>query len=63
MFRNAGVLVVNKIDLVPYVNCDPGTLRANALSINPSLIVFETSCTTGHGIDLWCDWLLAQSSS
>ena len=63
MFRNAGVLVVNKIDLVPYVNCDPGTLRANALSINPSLIVFETSCTTGHGIDLWCDWLFAQSSS
>jgi len=63
MFRNAGVLVVNKIDLVPYVNCDLGALRANALSINPSLTVFETSCTTGQGVDKWCDWLLAQSSS
>ena len=63
MFRNASVLVLNKIDLVPYVNCDLQALRANALSINPSLTIFETSCTTGQGISEWCDWLKSQSAS
>ncbi len=57
MVRNASVLVINKTDLVPYVNCNLGTLRANALRINPSLKVFETSCTTGAGITEWCTWL------
>jgi hydrogenase nickel incorporation protein HypB len=63
MFRNASVLILNKIDLVPYVNCDVKALRANALSINPSLTIFETSCTTGQGISQWCDWLRTRSTS
>ena len=63
MFRNAAVLVLNKIDLVPYVNCDLKALRKNALSINPSLKIFETSCTTGQGIPEWCEWLRPQSAS
>ena len=62
MFRNAGVLIVNKIDLLPYVQCDLRALRANALAINPSLTIFETSCTTAQGIAEWCDWLSAQRS-
>lgn len=57
MFRNASVLLVNKIDLVPYVNCDPAILKSNAFQINPHLQVFETSCTTGAGIAEWCSWL------
>jgi len=57
MFRNASVLLVNKIDLVPYVNCDMSALKANALQINPELRVFETSCTTNAGIAEWCGWL------
>lgn len=57
MFRQASVLIINKIDLVPYLNCSPELLRKNALSINPSLMIFETSCTTGDGLDAWCDWL------
>ena len=52
MFRNSSVLVINKIDLLPYLNCDIAALRANALRINPSLTVFETSCTTGAGLSL-----------
>jgi len=63
MFRNSSVLVINKIDLLPYVNCDIAALRANALRINPSLVVYETSCTTGAGILPWCDWLLARSAA
>lgn len=61
MFRNASVLIINKIDLVPYLSTKPEVLRANALSINPALTVFETSCTTGAGIEQWCDWITAQS--
>lgn len=58
MFRNASVLIINKIDLLPYVKADLATLRKNALSINPALKVFETSCTTGAGIEEWCEWLV-----
>jgi hydrogenase nickel incorporation protein HypB len=57
MFRNASILVINKIDLIPYVNSSLTTLRANALQINPALKIFETSCTTGAGINEWCSWL------
>ena len=57
MFRNASVLIINKIDLLPYVNCNLAVLKQNALRINPSLKVFETSCTTGNGIAEWCAWL------
>ena len=57
MFRNASVLILNKIDLLPYLQCDLRVLRDNALKINPTLTVFETSCITGQGIDQWCSWL------
>lgn len=57
MFLNASVLVINKVDLLPYLNCDLNTLRGNALKINPSLKIFETSCTTKAGIAEWCEWL------
>ena len=57
MFRNASALVINKIDLLPYVNCNLNQLKQNALHINPSLKVFETSSTTNAGIGNWCDWL------
>jgi hydrogenase nickel incorporation protein HypB len=57
MFRNSSVLIINKTDLLPYINCDISSLRRNALQINPALTVFETSCTTGSGIPEWCAWL------
>ncbi len=57
MVRNASVLLINKIDLLPYVDCELNALRGNALRINPTLTVFETSCTTGAGIPAWCSWL------
>lgn len=57
MFRNASVLLINKIDLLPYLNCNLAALKNNALQINPHLQVFETSCTTNSGIAEWCGWL------
>lgn len=60
MFRNASVLIINKIDLVPYVNCALEKLQKNALSINSSLRIFKTSCTTDEGISEWCRWIKSQ---
>lgn len=62
MFRNASVLVINKIDLLPYLTFDIEQLRRNALSINPNLRVFETSCTTGEGVPAWCAWLISNGN-
>lgn len=63
MFREASVAIINKIDLVPYLICDVIKLEKNALSVNPSLKIFSTSCTTGEGITKWCDWLIRQIPS
>jgi len=60
MFRIASALIVNKIDLVPYVNCDLKRLERNALQINPQLKIFETSCTTNQGISDWAEWLASR---
>jgi hydrogenase nickel incorporation protein HypB len=58
MFQQSSALVINKTDLLPYVPCDIKALKENAHKINPSLRVFDTSCTTGEGIDRWCEWLM-----
>jgi hydrogenase nickel incorporation protein HypB len=63
MFRNASVLIINKIDLIPYVNCSLSALQNNALSINPSLKIFKTSCTTDEGINEWCGWIQSNLKS
>ncbi|MBL0175064.1 MAG: hydrogenase nickel incorporation protein HypB [Ignavibacteria bacterium] len=57
MFRRSSVLIVNKIDLLPYVQFSVDACIANAHSVNPELLVFTTSCSSGEGIDAWCDWL------
>lgn len=57
MFRNSSVLIINKIDLVPYVNCNLEEMKKNALSINPNLKIFEISCKTGEGLSDWINWI------
>ena len=57
MFLNSSVLIINKIDLIPYVNCNLSAMKRNALQINPSLRIFEVSCFTEAGIPEWCTWL------
>jgi hydrogenase nickel incorporation protein HypB len=57
MFRESKALLINKIDLLPYVDCSVERIRADALRINPELRIFEISCKTGEGIEQWCAWL------
>jgi hydrogenase nickel incorporation protein HypB len=57
MFQQSSALIVNKFDLRPYVDADPEKIRADSLSLNPSLRIFEVSCKTGEGLQAWTEWL------
>ena len=59
MFAVSQVMVVNKLDLLPYVDYDLEKVKRQALAINPLLRIFEVSCRTGAGLDAWCEWLVA----
>ena len=58
MFRRSQAMVLNKIDLLPYLPYDIAEARTLALRVNPSLEIFETSCTTGAGIPEFCQWIV-----
>ena len=57
MFHESKVLLINKIDLLPYVDCNIETVKEQALKVNPHLTMFEISCKTGEGLDAWYSWL------
>jgi hydrogenase nickel incorporation protein HypB len=57
MFQIASVLLVNKIDLLPYVNCSLEAIRERARQLNARQHIFEISCRTGEGLNPWIDWL------
>jgi hydrogenase nickel incorporation protein HypB len=59
MFQHADVCLINKTDLLPYVQFDVDKVKENALKINPSLTFFEVSATTGDGMNQWYSWLKA----
>jgi hydrogenase nickel incorporation protein HypB len=59
MFAVAQALVINKLDLLPYVDYDIEKVKRQALAINPRLRIFEVSCRTGDGLDAWCNWLMS----
>jgi hydrogenase nickel incorporation protein HypB len=56
-FATAQAVVINKIDLEPYLPAKVSVLRENALRINPDLAVFEVSALTGQGLEGWVDWI------
>ena len=59
MFASSQVMIVNKIDLLPYVDYNVEKVKRQAWAINPNLHIFEMSCRTGEGLEGWCDWLLS----
>lgn len=60
MFTESNVVVINKIDLAPYLDFDTDYFKQTVKGLNPDAVVFEVSCKTGEGIDALCEWLLAQ---
>jgi hydrogenase nickel incorporation protein HypB len=57
MFQESAALLINKIDLMPYVDFDLAKAKRDALSLHKDLKIFEISCKTGVGLDGWIKWL------
>lgn len=57
MFQTSSVLLVNKIDLLPYLDCDLEKIRQRAGQLNPRQQILEVSCRSGAGLDAWYAWL------
>ncbi|MGI9531487.1 hydrogenase nickel incorporation protein HypB [Lutimonas sp.] len=57
MFLSSDVCIINKTDLLPYLDFDINKLKTYALQVNPSLEFFEVSATKGEGMELWYQWL------
>jgi hydrogenase nickel incorporation protein HypB len=57
MFHESEVLLINKIDLLPYVDCSSEKIKEDSLKINPDLTIFQISCKTGEGLEDWYNWL------
>ena len=62
MFRESSVMILNKIDLLKHLDVDMNKIKRDALSLNPSMRIFEVSGKTGEGIDRWTEWLKGQRS-
>ena len=57
MFHSSDICIINKIDLLPYLNVNLEKLKEYALQVNPNLKFFEVSATTGEGMEQWYKWL------
>jgi hydrogenase nickel incorporation protein HypB len=60
MFQESAVMIINKIDLTPYVDFDLEKARRDALTLNRKLQIFEVSCKTGLGLENWVQWLAGE---
>ncbi len=58
MYRGVDALVINKIDLLPYISFDMDRFRQGVEILNPGVITFPLSCRTQDGITPWIDWLV-----
>lgn len=60
IYRGVDVLIINKIDLLPYVRFNMDYFRQGVEMLNPGLVTFPISCTTGEGVPAWIEWLRAR---
>ncbi len=60
MFHESSLLLINKTDLLPYVDFDLQAATDNAGQVSPGLEVLPVSCKTGEGMDAWFDWIRAR---
>ncbi len=61
MYRGVDALLINKIDLLPYVPFRMEFFRHGVEALNPGLLTFPISCHTGEGLDSWVEWLTSQA--
>ncbi len=63
MFAAAQLCLINKVDLLPYVNFDVAACERAALAVNPKLEILRVSATTGEGLERWYDWVRARHTT
>ena len=63
MYRGMQVLIINKIDLLPYVPFDMEYFKKGVEALNPGVAIFPVSCKTGENMEAWVDWLLKKVNS
>lgn len=57
MYRGVEALVINKIDLLPFVDFDMAYFQRGVEALNPGLVTFPLSCRTGEGVPAWLEWV------
>lgn len=60
-YRGVDALIINKIDLQPYVNFRMDYFQQGVQVLNPNVTTFPLSCRTGEGLDAWVEWLITNS--
>lgn len=60
MYRGVEALVINKIDLLPYIPFRMDFFQRGVEVLNPGLVTFPISCRTGEGLDAWLSWLVGE---
>jgi hydrogenase nickel incorporation protein HypB len=63
IFSKAALMIVTKMDLLPYVPFDLEQAKANARQVHPGIEIIELSCQTGQGFDVWQQWLTERRSA
>lgn len=58
MFRAADLMLINKIDLLPYLRFDLEQCKTFALQVNPAIKIIQLSCHSGEGMTEWYEWLV-----
>jgi hydrogenase nickel incorporation protein HypB len=57
MFFQSHVVLLNKMDLLPYAGVNLGELKRNVMEVNPRAVILPISCRSGEGLDAWIEWL------
>jgi hydrogenase nickel incorporation protein HypB len=63
MYRGVDALVINKVDLLPYIPFKMDYFQRGVAALNPDLVSFPLSCSTGEGLEVWVNWVVAQVES
>jgi hydrogenase nickel incorporation protein HypB len=60
IYRGIHALIINKIDLLPYVEYDLDYFKRGVEMLNPGVVTFPISCRTGEGVEQWVEWLMSK---
>ncbi len=61
MYRGVDALVINKIDLLPYLTFDMERFREGVEALNEGVLTFPLSCQTGEGLEAWIEWIAEEA--